>query len=114
MGRNEDLLWFEDGAGNREFLHPLAVEGFCIQGLLDYQFQQTGRDAFEMLAETSENADRDMIRGEMLRQMRGILEEKGLDYVRFSVRFADQISPDPQTGKKKLILSQSGEGREPS
>ena len=50
----------------------------------------------------------------MLRQMRGILEEKGLDYVRFSVRFVDQISPDPQTGKKKLILSQSGEGSEPS
>ena len=114
LGRNEDILWFEDGAGNREFLHPLAVEGFCIQGLLDYQFRQTGRDAFEMLAETSENADREMIHGEMLRQMRGILEEKGLDYARFSVRFVDQIVPDPQTGKKKLILSQSGEGSEPS
>lgn len=42
LGRNEDLLWFEDTAGNREFLHPLAVEGFCINGLLDYQFRQTG------------------------------------------------------------------------
>ena len=61
LGRNEDLLWFEDVAGNREFLHPLAVEGFCIDGLLDYQFRQTGQDAFEMLAETAENAGRDMI-----------------------------------------------------
>ena len=25
LGRNEDLLWFEDGAGHRDFLHPLAV-----------------------------------------------------------------------------------------
>ena len=114
LGRNEDLLWFEDAAGNREFLHPLAVEGFCIQGLLDYQFQQTGRDAFEMLAETSENADRDMIREEMLRQMKGILEEKGLGYVRFDIRFVDQVFPDPQTGKKKLILSEPIERGEPS
>ena len=81
LGRNEDLLWFEDVAGNREFLHPLAVEGFCIDGLLDYQFRQTGQDAFEMLAETAENADRDMIQAEMLRQMKEILREKSLDYV---------------------------------
>ena len=64
-------------------LHPLAVEGFCIDGLLDYQFRQTGQDAFEMLAETAENADRDMIQAEMLRQMKEILREKGLNYVQF-------------------------------
>ncbi len=105
LGRNEDLLWFEDAAGNREFLHPLAVEGFCIRGLLDYQFRQIEQDAFEMLAETAENADRETIQEEMLRQMRGILREKGLGYVQFYVRFVDQIVPDPQTGKKKLIIS---------
>ena len=22
MGRNEDMMWFEDGRGNRDFLHP--------------------------------------------------------------------------------------------
>ena len=51
LGRNEDLLWFESGDGHRDFLHPLAVEGFCIEGLRDYQFRQTAPDAFEMLAE---------------------------------------------------------------
>ena len=111
LGRNEDLLWFEDVAGNREFLHPLAVEGFCIDGLLDYQFRQTGQDAFEMLAETAENADRDMIQAEMLRQMKEILREKGLNYVQFYVQFVGQILPDPQTGKKKLVIAKYGEGR---
>ena len=34
LGRNEDILWFEDvKSGNREFLHPLAIEGFCIEGM---------------------------------------------------------------------------------
>ena len=51
LSRNEDMLWFTDGAGHREFVHPLAVEGFCLEGLRDYQFCQTAPDAFEMLAQ---------------------------------------------------------------
>lgn len=104
VGRNEDLLWFTDSDGNREFLHPLAVEGFCIEGLLDYQFQQSGVDAFEMLAETTVEANKEVIYAEMHRQMGGILQEKGLDYVQFHVTFVDKILPDPLTGKKPLIL----------
>ena len=107
LGRNEDLLWFEDPDGNREFLHPMAIEGFCIEGLLDYQFRQTGRSSFETLAETAENANREMIRAEMIRQLRTILLEKGIDYVEFAVRFVGQIFPDSRTGKKKLVISKS-------
>lgn len=111
LGRNEDLLWFTDKDGSREFLHPLAIEGFCIEGLMDYQFRQTGRDAFEMLAETAETASREEIRMEMQRQMNGILAEKKLAYVRFDIRFVDEIRPDPQTGKKRLIVKADWEER---
>lgn len=111
LGRNEDVLWFTDGNGNREFLHPLAIEGFCIEGLLDYQFQQTSEDAFEMLAETTGAASKNEIRREMLGQMSGILKEKKLSYVQFYVRFVDKIQPDPQTGKKRLIVGVSEKER---
>lgn len=111
LGRNEDILWFRDGNGEREFLHPLAIEGFCIEGLLDYQFRQMSENAFEMLAETSQGAARDVIRAEMLKQMRGILEEKKLSYVQFTVQFVDEIQPDPQNGKKRLIVKQNGKER---
>lgn len=108
LGRNEDILWFEDGSGNKEFLHPLAIEGFCMEGLLDYQFRQAGKDAFEMYAEISGSVSKEAIRTEMLEQMRRILLEKNLDYVQFYVVFVDEILPDPRTGKKPLIL-QKGE-----
>lgn len=49
LGRCEDMLWFEDGFGHRDFLHPLAIEGFCVEGLRDYQFLQTSRDSFNWL-----------------------------------------------------------------
>lgn len=111
LGRNEDLLWFEDGDGNREFLHPLAIEGFCIEGLLDFQFRQVGKDTFEMLAETSDKASKDWVREEMLRQMKRILSEKGLTYVQFYVRFVDEIRPNPRTGKKQLIVGTDGKER---
>ena len=104
LGRNEDLLWFEDGAGHRDFLHPLAVEGFCIEGLLDYQFRQNAPDTFEMLAEVASEEKKPVIEVEMLRQMKEILREKNLSYVQFYVRFVDEILPDPVSGKKPLIV----------
>lgn len=105
LGRSEDILWFNDGNGKREFLHPLAIEGFCIKGLRDYQFRQLSPDAFEMLAETADDSLQETIQSEMLRQMKTILEEKDLGYVQFYVNFVPEILPDLQTGKKRLILT---------
>lgn len=110
LGRNEDILWFEDGNGHKEFLHPLAVEGFCIEGLKDYQFRQTTKDTFEMQAETSRGANKEKIRKEMLRQMKGMLAEKNLGYVQFYVNFVDEILPDSSTGKKPLIVGKVIDG----
>lgn len=104
LSRNEDLFWFEKEDGQRDFLHPLSVEGFCIPGLLDYQFRQNSSKSFTMLAETTEKADRTFIREEMHRQMRRILAEKELDYVDFLLEFVDSILPNPKTGKKSLII----------
>ncbi len=105
LGRDEDMLWFEDGNGNRDFLHPLAVEGFCIEGLRDYQFRKIDRSAFEMLAEVPEKEKRAAVRQEVLEQMEKILKGKKIRYVQFYVRFVQEIMPDAQTGKKPLILS---------
>lgn len=105
LGRNEDLLWFEDKNGDYEFIHPLAIEGFCIEGLKDYQFRQIDNDMFEMLAEISETVSKDKIRVQILNQMKIILSRKHLDYVRFYVNFVDKIMPDPLTGKKRLIIN---------
>lgn len=107
LGRNEDILWFEDGMGRREFLHPLAVEGFCIEGLIDYQFVQLGQSAFEMRAQVAAEASRFYIREEIVNRMKKVLDEKKLEFVRFYVKFVDEITPDKLTGKKRLIIGTS-------
>lgn len=108
LGRNEDILWFEDGMGRREFLHPLAVEGFCIEGLMDYQFVQFGNDAFEMRAQIAADASQFDIRSKIIEQMKKVLDEKNLGFVQFYVKFVNEITPDIKTGKKRLIIGTSG------
>ncbi len=109
IGRNEDILWFENSGGRKEFLHPLAVEGICIEGLKDYQFRQVSGDTFEMLAEISNPSVEQRIRTEILEQMKKILTEKGLLFVQFYVIFVEEILPDKVTGKKRLIIKNTEE-----
>ncbi len=104
LGRDEDLLWFTDEKGKRDFLHPLSVEGFCIEGLRDYQFCQTGADSFEMIAEVPDMDRRTSVETELAPQLQKILREKRLDYVRYHLKFTERIAPDPLTGKKRLVL----------
>ena len=104
LGRNEDLLWFKDKNEKKEFLHPLSVEGFCIDGMLDYQFRKINDQAFEMIIELSKNEKQESVKNEMKKLMKKILNEKKLDYVEFTIRFVEDILPDEKTGKKKLII----------
>lgn len=104
LSRSEDVLWFEADNGKRDFLHPLAVEGICVEGLLDYQFRKTDHDTFEMLAQTSNRGKRMHIQREIIQQMKKILHEKNMDRVHFFVRFVEEILPDARTGKKQLIM----------
>ena len=104
VGRNEDLMWFEDRNGKKEFIHPLAIEGYCIEGMRDYQFRQISPDTFEMVVELSDETKQDCIKQEMMAHMEVILQEKHLENIQFYVRFTDAIPPDPATGKKKLVV----------
>lgn len=104
LGRDEDMLWFETNEGTKEFLHPLAIEGFCVEGLLDYQFRQLSENSFEMIAQISDEDKKNHIEVEIHNMMKKILDEKNMNYVKFYIRFVNSIMPDKATGKKKLIL----------
>ena len=105
LGRSEDLLWFESPDCRREFLHPLAVEGFCVEGLLDYRFVQTAQNRFVMEAEITPEGRKDAVLQEMRQQLGMLLREKQMDWVLFDVQAVRRIEPDPQTGKKRLIVA---------
>ena len=63
-----------------------------------------------MEAEIAAPEFREPVRREMLRQMKKILQEKGLGYVQFYVNFVDEIKVDTKTGKKQLIIKRYRKG----
>ncbi len=59
-----------------------------------------------MIAQSSHEEKQKTIQEEMQKQMKQILVEKKLEYVRFGIKFVKEILPDKRTGKKKLIISE--------
>ena len=78
LGRNEDIMWFKNAEGKDEFLHPLSVEGLCVNGLLDYQFVQKSDEYFEINTQLRKGADTAKIQKALDGYMRKILELNGL------------------------------------
>lgn len=107
IGRNEEILWFQNKDGKEEFLHPLAIEGFCIEGLKDYQFRKTAEDIFHMYIELLPGADSETVSQELQKQIEIILRKKELSYVHLMVIPVEKLFIDPETGKKPLILPEN-------
>lgn len=105
-GRAEELLWFENEKGKRDFLHPLCLDDLDVSGIETYQFEQSGPSDFIIRCITS--ADREPER-EIRRQLDGVLRRKGMMNVRYRVEFVDRIAPDPATGKIKLVIRKNPE-----
>lgn len=103
LGRSEDVMWFKNNQGKAEFLHPLSIEGLCLNGLLDYQFVQTSDSSFEIYAQFSRGADIQKIRTALNKDVCRILSLNGLDNVDFTIIPTDKIRLDKTTGKKPLV-----------
>ena len=76
-----------------------------IKGLKDYQFLQTGKDSFKMIAEISDEIEKNNIEKELNKYLWTILQEKNLQFVKYSITFTSEILPDDKTGKKPLIVA---------
>ncbi|WP_455684689.1 phenylacetate--CoA ligase family protein [Thomasclavelia sp.] len=106
LGRNEDMMWFEDENGEKDFLHPLAIEGFVFNGMLDFQFHQIDKQTFKVLIQMDDQSQCNSVKDYMQIQMKKILAAKNLSFVRFVIQFVDEIYPDKKTGKKRLITKE--------
>ena len=102
--RDEDVMWFMKEDSTKEFIHPLSVEGMCIDGLLDYQFVQTSRQGFKVLAEIKNTVSKVKLKKELKSRLDMILQEKDLEHVLYEISFVKSIKPDASTGKKRLIV----------
>ena len=104
MGRDEDILWFEDGFDEtKSSCIPLPLKASVWSALWITSSDRLGRTHLRCMLRFLEMRIK-RIPTEILDQMKKILSEKKLDYVQFYVIFVDEILPDLKTGKKTLIL----------
>lgn len=102
--RNEDEMWFQKTDDTEEFIHPLSIEGICIDGLRDYQFVQTSKKSFQIRAEISEDASKEVIVHGIESIIEPLLSDKALGNIHYEICFVDMIEVNPDTGKKPLII----------
>ena len=75
-----------------------------MDGLKDYQFVQTSDKAFQILAEISKDASKESITHGRESIIEPLLADKALEIISYEVCFVETIAPDPDTGKKTLIV----------
>lgn len=104
--RNEDEMWFRKANGTEEFIHPLSVEGICVDGLKDYQFVQTSDKSFQIRVEISKDASKEKVIQGIESIIEPLLSEKELGNIYYEICFVESIAVNADTGKKPLIIRQ--------
>ncbi len=102
--RNEDEMWFRKANGTEEFIHPLSVEGICVDGLKDYQFVQTSDKSFQIRVEISKDASKEKVIQGIESIIEPLLSEKELGNIYYEICFVESIAVNADTGKKTLIV----------
>lgn len=103
IGRKEDLMWFVNENGEKDFLHPLFLDDLNVNGIINYQFVQNNLQSFELKCVSNESF-KDKMEKEIISQMDYFLKNKKMRNVKYNIDFVDYIPADKKTGKTKLVI----------
>lgn len=103
MGRNEELMWFKNSEGNKDFLHPLFIDDLNVEGIGKYQFKQLDDQSFILRCIKLPAASKDIVE-KINSQMNEFLTKKKLQNVKYSIIFVSSIDANPATSKIKMVI----------
>jgi phenylacetate-coenzyme A ligase PaaK-like adenylate-forming protein len=106
-GRQEEIVWVENGRGGVDMLHPMVFVEFFVPSLRRLQVHYDARNKIRLLVVSEDHAD--SVVPAVTRRMNAILAGKHLqDVVDFEVVTVDSIPHDPKTGKTKTVIASVG------
>jgi phenylacetate-CoA ligase len=103
IGREEEIMWFKNENGDKDFLHPLFIDDLDVEGIKEYQFVQTSDESLILNCVKQPNAGED-VEEEIKRQLDQFLSKKKLRNVKYDVHFTDTLQIDKITGKVKMVI----------
>lgn len=102
-GRSEEFLWFDKKDGSRDFLHPLVLVEFFVEGLDKFQFIQKSSHKLDL--HIVAHGDKRKVEEDAIKHINEILKSKDLhNDVKIDVEIVKDIKNDLKTGKFKLIV----------
>ena len=108
VGRNEDIMWFNNSHGNRDFLHPLFLDDLDVKGISKYQFIQQDNQSFVLKCVKMPYAGDD-IESKIKEQINAFLKKKEMQNIKYKIVFVNDIEVNPHTGKTNLVIIKNGE-----
>lgn len=103
IGREEEIMWFKNENGDKDFLHPLFIDDLDVEGIKEYQFVQTSDESLILNCVKLPNAGED-VEEEIKRQLDQFLSKKKLRNVKYEVHFTGTLQIDKITGKVKMVI----------
>lgn len=106
VGRDEQLMWFVDKDGKRDFLHPLFLDDLNIRGVNKYQFVQKSLNYFEIRCICKDTEDKSILKSNIDKEMAKFLKNKSLENLKYNIKFVDSMVLDKNTGKIKMVIKE--------
>lgn len=107
-GRSSDILWLSN---NKDFIHPLQIEGYRLKGMNDFQIVKTSENSFYVNVKMNDEEKNlkekyfDDVKKVLSECIKEILDNKNLNEVKFEIKEVDKIEIDPINKKKKFIIN---------
>jgi len=107
VGRSEYIPYFTNADGADDFISPHIINEFFVRNLRRFQMRvvDKGSFVFRVIIDPAISGEaRTKTLAEIDTRLAGILAEKGLGNVKYSIEETDELPVDKKTGKFKLIL----------
>jgi phenylacetate-CoA ligase len=104
VGREEMLLWFRNEKGVMDYIHPVVLTSFCVEGIEKFQIVLKSENSFEFLAIIPDAGKKQQAIEEVKSSLNAILDKKEMSNVIFSLSIIDQPIIDKNTRKFKMIM----------
>ncbi|MEQ8156356.1 MAG: hypothetical protein ABRQ25_16005 [Clostridiaceae bacterium] len=104
LGRNEEIMWFINDKGKKDFLHPLIIDSLELQGITKYQFVQNSDKSFVIRVELRKSTNFNDVKVKLREQMDKILKEKNLICLNYDVEYVNHIPINAATGKSNIVI----------
>lgn len=104
MGRSEELMWFINEDGKKDFLHPLFLDDLNVNGITKFQFVQKSKRFFKIKCVTVSYEDKQKQEENIRKQINIFLKNKKMRNLKYEIDFVKDIPVNKVTGKCKMVI----------